>query len=128
VAWHVTSKDSPFDITVIPPKGAHLRHIRKYAAGELGRDKSFYFRGPGNKSNLRAQNLEMFCQLAEGVDEDTWRHHLAAGDYSRWLRECIKDAELADEVASVEATAGADTGNSRGKIRAAIEERYAKAP
>jgi hydroxymethylpyrimidine pyrophosphatase-like HAD family hydrolase len=128
VAWHVTSKDLPFVVTVIPPKGARLRHIRKYAAGELGRDNSFYFRGPGNKSNLRAQNLEMFCQLAEGVDEDTWRHHLAAGDYSRWLRECIKDVELADEVAAVEATAGKDIGGSRGKIRAAIEKRYTKAP
>ena len=70
----------------------------------------------------------MFCQLTEGVDEGTWRHHLAAGDYSQWLRGCIKDEELA-EVAAVEATAdegGAD--DSREEIRAAIEKRYTKAP
>lgn len=128
VVWHVASGDPPVEIAVVSPKGEQLRHIRKYAVGELGRDKSFYFRGPQNKSHLRAHNLETFCQLAEGVDEVTWRHHLAAGDYSHWLRESIKDDELADEVAAVEATAGNDAGDSRGKIRAAIERRYTRAP
>jgi hydroxymethylpyrimidine pyrophosphatase-like HAD family hydrolase len=128
VVWHVACGDRQVEIAVVPPKGEHLRHVRKYAVGELARDKSFYFRGPENESNLRAQNLEMFCQLAEGVDEVTWRHHLAAGDYSHWLRESIKDDELADEVAAVEATAGDDAGDARGKIRAAIEKRYTRAP
>jgi hydroxymethylpyrimidine pyrophosphatase-like HAD family hydrolase len=128
VVWHVASGDPPVEIAVVPPKGEHLRHIRKYAVGELGSDKSFYFRGPENKSNLRAQNLETFCQLAEGVDEVTWRHHLSAGDYSRWLRDCIKDEELADEVAAVETKAGEDAGDSRRKIRAAIEKWYTRPP
>src|SRR5512147_922046 len=69
------------------------RHIRKYAEGQLGEDKSFYFRGPDNRLNLRAQNLNMFVQIAEGVDDATWLHHLRAGDYSRWLRDAIKDGE-----------------------------------
>jgi hydroxymethylpyrimidine pyrophosphatase-like HAD family hydrolase len=128
VVWHVARGDPPVEIAVVPAKGEHLRHVRKYAVGELARDKSFYFRGPEDKSNLRAHNLEIFCQLAEGVDEVTWRHHLAAGDYSHWLRECIKDDELADEVAAVEAAAGNDAGDSRGKIRAMIEKRYTRAP
>jgi hypothetical protein len=29
-------------------------HVRKYAAGELGPDRSFYFRGPDGRLNLRA--------------------------------------------------------------------------
>ncbi len=128
VVWHVASGDPPVEIAVVPPKGEQRRHIRKYAVGELGKDKSFYFRGPQNKSQLRAHNLETFCQLAEGVDVVTWRHHLVLGDYSRWLRECIKDNDLADEVAAVEATAGNDAGDSREKIRAAIEKRYTRAP
>ena len=52
------------------------RHTRKYAEGELGEDKSFYFRGPDNALNLRAQNLTIFLQMADGVDDQTWRHHL----------------------------------------------------
>jgi hypothetical protein len=109
-------------------RGGGYKFLRQHAVGELGGDKSFYFRGPENKSNLRAQNLETFCQLAEGVDEVTWRHHLSAGDYSRWLRDCIKDEELADEVAAVETKAGEDAGDSRRKIRAAIEKWYTRPP
>src|SRR5262249_39624099 len=61
------------------------RHRRKYAAGELGTDKSFYFRGPAGRLNLRTQNLMMFSQVAEGVDDETWIHHLRQHDYSRWF-------------------------------------------
>ncbi|HTU58949.1 MAG TPA: HAD-IIB family hydrolase, partial [Polyangiales bacterium] len=43
----------------LPPKLARHRHRRKYAAGELGEDKSFYFRGPEQKLNLRASNLQL---------------------------------------------------------------------
>jgi len=47
----------------------HLRrHTRKYAEGELDEDRSFYFRGPEGRLNLRAQNLALFLQIAEGVD------------------------------------------------------------
>ncbi len=52
------------------------RHIRKYAEGSLGEDKSFYFRGPANALKLRAQNLTLFMQMADGVDDETWLHHL----------------------------------------------------
>ena len=43
------------------------RHIPKYAEGALGEDKSFYFRRPTNTLNLRAQNLTLFMQMADGV-------------------------------------------------------------
>jgi hypothetical protein len=44
----------------------------------------------------------MFIQLAEGVDEGAWLHHLARGDYSRWTAEAIKDDELAAEISAIE--------------------------
>ena len=78
------------------------RHRRKYAEGELPPDRSFYFRGPGDRLNLRAQNLLLFAQLADGVDDETWLHHLRLGHYSRWIRDCIKDRQLADEVRAIE--------------------------
>ena len=45
----------------------------------------------------------MFVQIAEGIDDATWQHHLRAGDYSEWFRDKIKDDELADEAAAIEA-------------------------
>src|SRR5439155_17447961 len=57
-------------------RAPHQRHVRKYAEGELPPDRSFYFRGPEKKLNLRAQNLKTFEQLAEGVDDAAERHRL----------------------------------------------------
>lgn len=54
--------------------------------------------GTDSQLNLRAQNLVLFMQLGDGVDDATWRHHLARGDYSRWIRGSIKDDERAYEV------------------------------
>jgi HAD superfamily hydrolase (TIGR01484 family) len=114
----------PVWIRTHPPKSEHRRHVRKYATGELGEDRSFYFRGPAGQLNLRAQNLELFMQLADGVDDETWLHHLKQGDYSRWFREAIKDDELASEAAAVENQAGLSPTESRALIKAAIERRY----
>jgi hydroxymethylpyrimidine pyrophosphatase-like HAD family hydrolase len=109
---------------------AHLerrRHVRKYAAGELGPDKSFFFRGPQGKLNLRAQNLLLFLQVADGVDDETWLYHLRRGDYSRWFHEAIKDDDLAGDAARIEADPSVDPSTSRGGIRRAIESRYTAA-
>jgi HAD superfamily hydrolase (TIGR01484 family) len=100
------------------------RHKRNYAHGELPEDQSFYFRGPDQKLNLRAQNLSVFAQLADGVDDETWMHHLKRGDYSHWLRTVIKDEDMAAEVEGVERDDSLDARQSRERIRGAIEERY----
>jgi hypothetical protein len=90
----------------------------------LGEDKSFYFRGPDAALNLRAQNLAIFPQIAEGIDDRTWLHHLRAGDYSQWLRDKIKDGELADDVARIEGDEALTPLESRQRIKEAIESRY----
>jgi hydroxymethylpyrimidine pyrophosphatase-like HAD family hydrolase/energy-coupling factor transporter ATP-binding protein EcfA2 len=100
------------------------RHLRKYALGELGEDRSFYFRGPEGKLNLRAQNLATFLQLADGVDDQTWLYHLRRGDYSRWFREGIKDPDLARDAERAEKDNSGDPRRSRGQIREAVEHRY----
>lgn len=94
------------------------------AEGEVCVNRSFYFRGPEGKLNLRAQNLILFMQLAEGVDEGTWMYHLRRGDYSRWFRKVIKDKALAAKAAGVESQAGVSAEDSRGLIAEAIEEHY----
>jgi HAD superfamily hydrolase (TIGR01484 family) len=100
------------------------RHTRKYAEGELPPDRSFYFRGPDHALNLRAQNLVLFLQIANGIDDRTWTHHLREGDYSRWFREDIKDADLAKEVEAVERGMALSPAESRSLIAAAVEKRY----
>jgi HAD superfamily hydrolase (TIGR01484 family) len=107
-------------LRLVPGKAQHLRHKRKYAVGDV-HEKAFVFRGPAGKLRLRAQNLAVFLQMAEGVDEDTWAHHLGQGDYSRWFRDAIKDDSLAEEAAEIEEASGAGT---RQRIREAIEKRY----
>jgi hydroxymethylpyrimidine pyrophosphatase-like HAD family hydrolase/energy-coupling factor transporter ATP-binding protein EcfA2 len=102
----------------------HRRHLRKYTEGELPPERSFFFRGPANALNLRAANLVRFAELAEGVDEATWAHHLGAGEYSAWVRQMIKDPELADEIATIE-TAGAPSGESRRQVLERVRARYA---
>jgi hypothetical protein len=111
-------------IEYIATTAERKRHKRKYAHGELGEDRSFYFRGAEQKLNLRAHNLDTFVKLADGVDDDTWLHHLRSGEYSRWFRENIKDPELAEEAARVEQDRSLDPRQSREKIREAIEHRY----
>jgi hypothetical protein len=101
----------------------HRRHVRKYAEGELPPERSFFFRGPAGALNLRAVNLTRFAELAEGVDEATWGHHLANGDYSGWLRQMIKDPELADEVAAIERS-GLSPGESRRQVLDRLRARY----
>jgi HAD superfamily hydrolase (TIGR01484 family) len=107
------------------PKGKRTRHARKYAEGELAEDESFYFRGPAGKLNLRAQNLSIFKQIAQGIDDETWLHHLRAADYSKWFRAAIKDDELALEAAAVErAAATLSAAESRRRIIETVERKY----
>lgn len=88
------------------------------------RHNSFYFRGPHERQNLRAHNLTIFSQLAEGIDEDTWLFHLYRGDYSRWFRDAVKDPYLADQTERIEQRSNLAPGETRDLIRRLIDARY----
>jgi hydroxymethylpyrimidine pyrophosphatase-like HAD family hydrolase len=124
VFWNRRSNEPPRTLRIAPCDTDRRRHQRKYAEGELPTDRSFFFRGPNNALNLRAHNLILFLQLAEGVDEGTWLHHLHHGDYSTWISEGIKDTHLAEAVRQVERQPTLTAERSRQLIRSAIEERY----
>jgi hydroxymethylpyrimidine pyrophosphatase-like HAD family hydrolase len=111
-------------VRVEPPSTEQRRHTRKYAVGQLPPDRSFYFRGPEGKLNLRAQNLLQFLEVAAGVDDDTWTYHFRQGDYSRWFRDVIKDSELAAAAAAVERDRFLSRDNAIAALRAAVESRY----
>jgi hypothetical protein len=108
----------------VPGKAERKRHRRKYAEGELEPERVFYFRGPEGKLNLRAQNLQTFLQLAEGVDDETWLFHLQRGDYSQWFTSAIKDKDLGEAISAIEKNKSLNPAESRAKIAKLIEERY----
>ena len=125
LGWFRKSGGGPIRIRIEPGTSERRRHRRKYAEGDV-HEKSFYFRGPEGKLNLRAQNLSFFVQIAEGVDDETWLHHLRRRDYSGWVREAIKDGALAEEIARVEES-NISAAESRALIKAAIERQYTSA-
>jgi hydroxymethylpyrimidine pyrophosphatase-like HAD family hydrolase len=120
--WNRASGVPPRWVGAERPRQARKRHTRKYAEGQLGEDRSFYFRGPAGALNLRAHNLMIFLQMADGVDDDTWLYHLHRGDVARWFRDAIKDDDLAQEAESVQD--GADPAATREQVRAMVERRY----
>ncbi len=124
VFWDLKSKEPPFRLHIAPCEADRRRHRRKYAEGELPMDRSFYFRGPEHQLNLRAHNLFQFMELGEGLDDQTWLHHLQRGDYSTWMSEGIKDSSLAEKVRQIEQQPFIDAKRSRQLIRSAIEDQY----
>ncbi len=123
VMWRV-GEPTAHAVKIAPPRQMHQRHKRKYALGDVGAERSFFFRGPRGALNLRAQNLVLFVQMANGIDDDSWTFHLRAGDYSRWFRDAIKDDALAREAEDVEKDRALSPTESRARIRSAIETRY----
>jgi HAD superfamily hydrolase (TIGR01484 family) len=124
LVWERSARRAPCRLHVAPGKTERRRHGRKYAEGELPPDRSFYFRGPQAKLNLRAQNLILFLQMADGIDDETWTYHLRQGDYSRWFRDMIKDDELAGAAERVEKMSDVTPAESRRLIREAVEHNY----
>lgn len=123
VAWFSAEGLPPFAMQPHPGRAERIRHRRKYAEGNL-RWHSFYFRGPDKHHNLKAQNLMVFCQTAEGIDEATWMYHLRRGDYSRWFRDAIKDDYLADETERIERRTDLAPGQTRQMIQDLVNSRY----
>lgn len=123
IGWWRRPRGEPFRFRGVPPRTERRRHLRKYAAGDLG-PHAFYFRGPRQQLNLRAQNLLLFVQIAEGVDDETWLHHLHRGDYSNWFRNAIKDPDLASVIERVERARELTAQESRARIKDEIGKRY----
>lgn len=123
MCWLVHSGQAPFRMRVLHSKAERLRHIRKYAVGDL-KSASFWFRGPRQSHNLSASNLSLFCHIGRGIDQETWLFHLRRGDYSRWIRDSVKDDDLARLVQQIEQNHDLSPQDTRNRICDAIEARY----
>jgi hypothetical protein len=107
------------------PRGDHQRHRHGYFEGNMDEEDRFYFRGPAGKLNLAAQNLRIFMQVGEGVDDKTWQYHLRNGDYSRWFRDVIKDEELAKRAEKLRQNGKIPPAESRARLFDLIRQKYA---
>jgi hypothetical protein len=114
---------APTRFQIAPSETPRTRHSRKYAEAMLTPDRSFYFRGPEQKLNLRASNLITFVQMMDGVDDETFAYHLSGHEYSQWFRENIKNPELAQAAEEIE-NASMAVPDAKAAIKGAIEERY----
>ena len=123
ICWLVRSGLAPFRMRVIHGKAQRLRHIRKYAVGDM-KTGSFWFRGPKNIHNLSAPNLSLFCHIGRGIDQETWLYHLRRGDFSRWIRKSVKDDDLAALVQQIEQDTNSNPQDTRNRICSVIEARY----
>ncbi|MBO0904145.1 HAD hydrolase family protein [Jiella sonneratiae] len=123
--WKPASGGPVLCLTVPKPLQIHRRHRGKYAVGDVGAARSFYFRGPRKAMNRPAHNLYRFLDVAAEIDDATWEHHLRAGDYSAWFRHVIRDEDLAVEAARIEGDAALPPQESRRRIRKAVWRRYA---
>lgn len=120
--WRL-NEDRVLPVIPIPPRKKPRRHRGKYAEGELPEERSFYFRGPEGKLNLRAYNLTIFLQIAEGIDDLTWEYHLKRGDYADWFH-ALKDEKLAYEAQRIAVLENVDAKETRALIKEAVERRY----
>ncbi|MGH7928458.1 MAG: phosphoglycolate phosphatase, partial [Candidatus Binatia bacterium] len=123
VVWFPHKEAAPFSMRIIVGRNERIRHLRKYAEGNMHHN-SFYFRGPAGRHNLKAHNLVIYAQIAEGIDEETWLFHLHRGDYSRWFREAVKDPYLADHAERIEQRQDLRPQETRDLIVNFIEGRY----
>ncbi|MEX6508401.1 HAD-IIB family hydrolase [Jiella sp. M17.18] len=123
--WRPASGEPPARVAVAAPVQIHRRHRGKYAVGDVGSFRSFYFRGPHKAMNRPARNLYQFLDVAADVDDATWDHHLRAGDYSAWFRNVIRDEDLAVEAARIEGDKALPPQESRRRMRKAVWRRYA---
>ncbi|PBB64332.1 phosphoglycolate phosphatase [Mesorhizobium sp. WSM4312] len=122
--WRPQKRKKIAMVKVIEPRQSLKRHSRKYAEGQLDEAGSFYFHGPDDAMNLRAHNLMIFAQIAEGIDDRTWQFHLRAGDYSKWFRNQIRDKDLARETAEAENDKKLSAKETRKRVLDAVRRRY----
>lgn len=124
VAWFRHNYEQPQLIKIACSPRERKRHARKYAYGDVGRERSFYFTGPDKRLNIRVQNLILFMQVSEGLDDSTWLYHLKKGDFSNWFEDVINDQFLALETRKLEKQPTIGANQSRTRINQLIEERY----
>jgi HAD superfamily hydrolase (TIGR01484 family) len=108
----------------VVPRAENQRHQHSYYDGDLEPQQRFVFRGPHGKLNLEVQNVRIFLQIAEGLDEETWEYHRRRNDYSRWFESVIQDVDIAEQLSAIENNCQLSPVTSRLRALERIRERF----
>lgn len=124
LVWKRGGSEAARAVKIGRPRHEHHRHRGKYAQGDLGSGRSFYFRGPRGELNAPARNLFEFVDKADQFGDAVWEYHFRRGDVARWFRDVIRDPALVDAAEKVLANPNIDAAQSRRTIREAVMTRY----
>jgi hypothetical protein len=107
-----------------PRRTPHVRHWHKYASATLPEGHWFRFRRPTGEVAAIATNLSDFDRILSEIGPDVIDHHLAHGDFSRWILGALQDRELAAAIGALERNAisrrAFDVRHARRRVRAEI--------
>ena len=87
-------------------------------------EKGFFFRLPDDGTVAAARTLEEFDRALASVPTASLQYHVARGDFSRWVRNVLADADLAAGLAKLEALSGTGVPVEREELRRHIHARY----
>ncbi|HEX6312613.1 MAG TPA: HAD hydrolase family protein [Acidimicrobiia bacterium] len=122
VAWRVGDAELTW-FTPLAARHRRRRHSAKLVAGDVGEGERLVVTGPDDALSLEVRNLSEMVRTAEGVDDATWAHHLAEGDWARWVRDVVGDDELADAIDAI-AAKDLDADAARRELREEVTSRY----
>jgi len=75
-------------------------------------DQSFlFFEDVGKYTGRLAANLADFCEKIKMIDIKSVTFHFERGDYERWIRETLHDAELARKLKRMTKATGEELRN-----------------
>jgi hydroxymethylpyrimidine pyrophosphatase-like HAD family hydrolase len=108
-------------------RSQHVRHWHKYVHGYLAPRLHFVFRDDRGLTGRSAANLEDFHREVQVCPATVLAHHLAHGDFSRWISHVLRDASLASAIAELESCFNGralDLEETRDAVTQALEQRY----
>jgi len=85
-------------------------------------DQSFlFFEDIGKYTGRLAANLDDFCENMKTIDIASVTFHFERGDYERWIRETLHDAELARKLKRIKKSRSGE--QLRNKILRSVRKR-----
>jgi len=129
--WPLRSPDEARLFTIAPRGVGHVRHWHKYTHAQVAPSLRFFFQTDDSNSSHQwiAGNLQEFHQALSSCSESTVRHHASHSDFSRWIRDVIQDALMAEEMRKLErsvARSGSaeEVSSIRDRMLRVLEIRY----
>jgi hypothetical protein len=81
----------------------------------------FFFEDIGEYTGRLARNLDEFFEIINQIDVKSVTFHFRRGDFNKWVRESLHDAELARSLKRIKKSASGE--ELRNKISRAVKRR-----